>query len=54
MSDGEVAYFGYPRAAEDGALRAVQAALNLVATVGVRMARPSADPRSGNFRRLRT
>lgn len=48
LGDGLVAYFGYPQAAEDDALRAVQAALELVKDVGA-----IPVPRSGARLRVR-
>src|SRR3954463_5747387 len=43
MGDGVLAYFGWPRAHEDEAERAVRAGLAVVATVG-RLATPAGEP----------
>lgn len=48
LGDGLVAYFGYPQAAEDDALRAVRAALEIVKEAGA-----LAVPRSGARLRVR-
>ena len=48
MGDGVLVYFGYPRAHEDDAERAVRAGLKLVAKVAELQPRPASAFRSGS------